>query len=82
MVKVKVKDMGDKEEREEKAHMDSDKAEKLEEKSAQEDHEKGRAKRTKKATRSRHPIRTPGILYVSTSLRTGIRWLTRQRVWH
>ena len=48
MIKVKVKDMEDQEKREEKTEMDPENTGKLEEKSGQEDHEKGRRKKTKK----------------------------------
>jgi molecular chaperone GrpE len=49
MVRVEVKDMEDQEKRDKKTPMGSENAEKLEEKSAVEDREKGRGKKTKKA---------------------------------
>ena len=48
MVRVKVKDMEDKEKREEKTQMYSEKAEILEGESVEEEHEKGRGRKTKK----------------------------------
>jgi molecular chaperone GrpE len=48
MVRVKVKGMEDQEKREEKTEMDPEKTGKLGEQSVEEDHEKGRRKKTKK----------------------------------